>query len=131
MKILLVVLLVISSQAVIAACPKKEMLEFTYMTKEDLTKSYCVNASDAATAIDDNHEASAKWNEFIKELEAGNILVKPTLDIYMSRMERAAEILGCSNDNKENAFRVLRKDHGIEKEEDIKCAQEKPADAGN
>jgi hypothetical protein len=29
----------------------------------------------------------------------------------------------CDKENCENAFRILHKEHGVEKEEDIKCAK--------
>ena len=121
MKTLLGVLLIFCCQVLMAGCPTDESLKYTYMTKEELIKSYCVAASDGAKAINDNQVAMADWNEFFKMLEAGNILAKIVLDFCMSRMERAAEILWCSNHDKGNIFRLLREYHGIEKEEDIKC----------
>ena len=46
MRILIGALLVIISHTLTAGCPKKELYELTYMTKEELIITYCTNISD-------------------------------------------------------------------------------------
>ena len=47
MKTLLFLILAIVSQAAIAGCPRKNITEYTYMTKEELIAEYCAQRGDA------------------------------------------------------------------------------------
>jgi len=113
-KLLFWILLIISSQAVIAGCPRKNILEYTYMTKEELIAEYCRNNSDY---ISWDKVYVAYSDEYHKVESHGTDLA-----ISLSeKMFSAKEQVSCSAHNRANVFCVLSTGHGIEKEEEIKC----------
>jgi hypothetical protein len=115
MKTLLALSLVIYFQTVTAGCPTREMIEFTYMTKDELIGFYCINKHHWT----EDREKHDKWENNFNEGRAGGSYSDAKESLKMIGVYRDA--MRCSLDNLTNAKRALRKDHGIEKEEDIKC----------
>lgn len=88
------------------SCPADEIMKYTYMTKEELVNEYCTNKS-----------AAKFYEESIDYISEDMIEFILSLDEYLEYKAG----YDCVTYNYENVFRILRKDHGIEKEEDIKC----------
>ena len=115
MRILIGVLLVFISHTLTAGCPKKELHELTYMTKEELIITYCTNISD----YDNDKCIYDAWMRiFTDTVKVGALgmayAAKDEARQYYDKMI-------CDKENYENAFRVLCKEHGVEKAEDFKC----------
>ena len=109
MKVLLAIVLAVSSQGLLAGCPKMDINEYAYMTKKELISEFCSNFSDLSEATQKFGEANKKIDESIKLQE-----------YYLSEMKDYNKTVHCSEANFMNALRVLRKDHGVE-EDEIKC----------
>jgi len=113
-KYLFWIVLIMSSQAVIAGCPKKNIHEYTYMTKEDLIAEYCRNDSDYISW----GKLYAAYSDEYHTLESHGTDLAISLS---EKMFSAKEQMSCSAHNRANVFCVLSTGHRIEKEEDIKC----------
>ena len=96
MKLFIATLLIISNQSVMAFCKRVDIVEYSYMNKEELIEEFCENRS---------------VNKKFKDMNAG-------IDVIIPAWKDMVE---CTDVNSTNAFRVLRKDHGVKKQEDIKC----------
>lgn len=91
-----------------------DITEYTYMTKEELIAEYCRNDSDYFSW---DKVYAAYSDEYDKVEGHGTDLAISLSEKRFSAMEQVS----CSIHNRDNAFCVLSTDHGIEKEEDIKC----------
>jgi hypothetical protein len=67
MKTLLALSLVIYFQTATAGCPTREMIEFTYMTKDELIGFYCINKHHWT----EDREKHDKWDNNFNEDRAG------------------------------------------------------------
>jgi len=115
LRILIGVLLVIISHTLTAGCPKKEILELAYMTKEELITTYCTNMSD----YDNDKGIYDTWMRiFTDTVKIGALGMA---DTSKKRAHQYHHRMICDKENYENAFRVLCKEHGVEKAEDFKC----------
>lgn len=85
------------------------------MTKEELIKAYCTNKPQTAEYMKKTKDNMSIAGKYKKQLDTQRAR------IHLESASIHADEMNCSGDNYESAFRVLRKDHGIEKEEDIKC----------
>ena len=115
MRILIGVLLVTMSHTLTAGCPKKGMPEFVSMTKEELIATYCTNMSD----YDNDKGIYDAWMRiFTDTVKIGALGMA---DTSKNKAHQHHDRMECDKENCENAFRILHKEHGVEKEEDIKC----------
>jgi len=115
LRILIGALLVIISHTLTAGCPKKELYELTYMTKEELIITYCTNISD----FDNDKCIYDTWMRiFTDTVKVGALGMA---DAAKNEARQSYDKMICDKENHENAFRVLRKEHGAERIEDIKC----------
>ena len=115
MRTLIGVLLVIISHTLTAGCPKKEMLEFAHMTKEELIATYCTNMSD----YDNDKGIYDTWMRiFTDTVKIGALGMA---DASKNEARQYHDRMMCDKENYENAFRVLHKEHGVEKAEYLKC----------
>ena len=115
MRILIGVLLVIISHTLTAGCPKKEMLELSTMTKEELIATYCTNMSD----YDNDKGIYDTWMRIFTDTVIIGAL--GMADTAKKKARQYHDRMICDKENCENAFRVLHKEHGVEEAEDIKC----------
>ena len=83
------------------------------MTKEELIAEYCAQRGDA----NKNVLESMKYTDLM--LKASKTGATQLTYQLTNTVNQYNEIAKCSLDNYSNAFRVLRKDYGIEKEEDL------------
>jgi hypothetical protein len=115
LRILIGVLLVIMSHTLTAGCPKKEMPEFVSMTKEELIATYCTNMGDYGN---DKGIYDAWMRIFTDTVKIGALGMA---DSSKKKAHQYHDRMICDMENYKNAFHVLCKEHGVEKEEDIKC----------
>ena len=91
------------------------MLEFASMTKEKLIITYCTNMSDYEK---DKGTYDTWMRIFTDTVRVGALGIA---DSSKSKAHQYYNKMICDKENRENAIRVLREDHGVEKAEDIKC----------
>ena len=108
-------LLVIASHTLTAGCPKKEIPEFFHMTKEELIITYCSNISD----YDKDKGSYDTWMRIFSDTVKIGAL--GMADKSKNKAHQYYDEILCDKENYENAIRILRKEHGVEKAEDIKC----------
>jgi len=115
LRILIGVLLAIISHTLTAGCPTIEKLVFSHMTKKELIATYCINMSD----YDKDKGIYDTWMRiFTDTVKIGALGMA---DTSKSKAHQYYNKMICDKDNCENAIRVLRKVHGVEKADDIKC----------
>jgi hypothetical protein len=115
MKNLLLLILAIVNQAALAECPRKNITEYSHMTKEELVAVYCAQLND----FYENSQKGSKYFELHqKAVDSGSLALSTQ---FFNSMIHYNEIADCSTDNLNNAFSVLRKDHGIKTEDEIEC----------